>query len=167
MDKLLPTSLVGSYAQPDWLIDRADLAGRFPPRVRARELWRVADDHLDEAQDDATILANGHILVFDNGLQRGWSRVLEVDPLTDRIVWEYGATDRERFYSRGRGNAQRLPNGNTLIADSDNGRAFEVTHEGDLVWEFRNPFLVEKQGRNHRAPLWARRYAEATLPGPG
>jgi len=55
--KLLPTTLVGSYAQPDWLIDREKLAGRFPPRVRARELWRVAPDWLEEAQDDATILA--------------------------------------------------------------------------------------------------------------
>lgn len=54
---LLPTSLVGSYAQPDWLIDRKKLAGRFPPRVRARELWRVAPEWLDEAQDDATLLA--------------------------------------------------------------------------------------------------------------
>jgi 5-methyltetrahydropteroyltriglutamate--homocysteine methyltransferase len=56
---LLPTSLVGSYAQPDWLIDRKKLAGRFPPRVRARELWRVAPEFLDEAQDDATLLAIG------------------------------------------------------------------------------------------------------------
>ncbi len=55
--RLLPTSLVGSYAQPDWLIDRAKLAGRFPPRVRARELWRVAPEFLDSAQDDATLLA--------------------------------------------------------------------------------------------------------------
>ncbi len=54
---LLPASLVGSYAQPDWLIDRAGLAGRFPPRVRARELWRVAPEHLAQAQDDATVLA--------------------------------------------------------------------------------------------------------------
>jgi len=54
---LLPTSLVGSYAQPEWLIDRARLAGRFPPRVRARELWRVAPEHLEEAQNDATLLA--------------------------------------------------------------------------------------------------------------
>jgi 5-methyltetrahydropteroyltriglutamate--homocysteine methyltransferase len=49
--------LVGSYAQPEWLIDRAKLAGRFPPRVRARELWRVEEAHLEEAQDDATVLA--------------------------------------------------------------------------------------------------------------
>jgi 5-methyltetrahydropteroyltriglutamate--homocysteine methyltransferase len=54
---LLPTSLVGSYPQPEWLIDRAKLAGRFPPRVRARELWRVAPEYLAQAQDDATLLA--------------------------------------------------------------------------------------------------------------
>jgi 5-methyltetrahydropteroyltriglutamate--homocysteine methyltransferase len=54
---MLPTSLVVSYAQPDWLIDRAKLAGRFPPRVRARELWRPAPEHLAQAQDDATVLA--------------------------------------------------------------------------------------------------------------
>ena len=54
---LLPTSLVGSYAQPEWLIDRKKLAGRFPPRVRAQELWRVAPDFIDQAQDDATLLA--------------------------------------------------------------------------------------------------------------
>jgi 5-methyltetrahydropteroyltriglutamate--homocysteine methyltransferase len=54
---VLPTSLVGSYAQPDWLIDREKLAGRFPPRVRARELWRVDPAYLQQAQDDATVLA--------------------------------------------------------------------------------------------------------------
>ncbi len=54
---VLPTSLVGSYAQPDWLIDRAKLAGRFPPRVRAKELWRVEPEYLEQAQDDATLLA--------------------------------------------------------------------------------------------------------------
>jgi 5-methyltetrahydropteroyltriglutamate--homocysteine methyltransferase len=54
---LLPTSLVGSYPQPDWLIDREKLAGRFPPRVRVRELWRVAPEWLEQAMDDATLLA--------------------------------------------------------------------------------------------------------------
>lgn len=54
---LFPTSLVGSYPQPEWLIDRKRLAGRFPPRVRALELWRVAPEYLQEAQDDATLLA--------------------------------------------------------------------------------------------------------------
>src|SRR5216117_3626861 len=54
---LFPTTLVGSYPQPEWLIDRKKLAGRFPPRVRARELWRIPDALLAEAQDDATLLA--------------------------------------------------------------------------------------------------------------
>jgi 5-methyltetrahydropteroyltriglutamate--homocysteine methyltransferase len=54
---LFPTTLVGSYPQPDWLIDREKLASRFPPRVRARELWRIADRYLAEAQNDATVLA--------------------------------------------------------------------------------------------------------------
>ena len=54
---LFPTTLVGSYPQPDWLIDRQKLAGRFPPRVRAKELWRVPEPYLAQAQDDATLLA--------------------------------------------------------------------------------------------------------------
>jgi 5-methyltetrahydropteroyltriglutamate--homocysteine methyltransferase len=54
---ILPTSLVGSYAQPDWLLDRSKLAKRFPPRVRAMELWRIGPEWLQEAQDDATRLA--------------------------------------------------------------------------------------------------------------
>ena len=54
---LFPTTLVGSYPQPEWLIDRAKLAERFPPRVRARELWRIAPEFLGEAQNDATLLA--------------------------------------------------------------------------------------------------------------
>src|ERR671914_1152599 len=54
---LFPTTLVGSYPQPEWLIDRAKLAARFPPRVRARELWRVPGPLLEEAQNDATVLA--------------------------------------------------------------------------------------------------------------
>jgi 5-methyltetrahydropteroyltriglutamate--homocysteine methyltransferase len=54
---LFPTTLVGSYPQPDWLIDRKKLAGRFPPRVRAKELWRLAEPWLEEAQNDATLLA--------------------------------------------------------------------------------------------------------------
>ena len=56
-DTLLPTTLVGSYAQPEWLIDRNKLAGRFPPRVRAKELWRIPPQYLEQAQNDATIVA--------------------------------------------------------------------------------------------------------------
>ena len=57
MNQLLPTTVVGSYPQPEWLIDRERLGSRLPPRVRARELWRVNEQFLEEAQDDATLLA--------------------------------------------------------------------------------------------------------------
>ena len=57
MNKLLPTSLVGSYPQPEWLIDRAELSGHPPPRIRAQGLWRVGPEFLEEAQNDATLLA--------------------------------------------------------------------------------------------------------------
>jgi 5-methyltetrahydropteroyltriglutamate--homocysteine methyltransferase len=73
---LLPTSLVGSYPQPDWLIDRGRLADRFPPRVRARELWRVAPEFLEQAQRDATLLAiraqedAGLDIITDGEIQR-------------------------------------------------------------------------------------------------
>src|SRR3954449_9109669 len=77
MNRLLPTTLVGSYAQPDWLIDRQKLAGRFPPRVRAKELWRVSPEWLDEAQDDATRIAirdmerAGIDIITDGEMRRG------------------------------------------------------------------------------------------------
>jgi len=54
---LFPTTIVGSFPQPEWLIDRAKLAGRFPPRVRAKELWRIPPQYLEEAQNDATLIA--------------------------------------------------------------------------------------------------------------
>jgi 5-methyltetrahydropteroyltriglutamate--homocysteine methyltransferase len=54
---LFPTSLVGSYCQPDWLIDREKLKGQFPPRTRAKELWRIPEPFLQQAQDDATLVA--------------------------------------------------------------------------------------------------------------
>src|SRR5262252_7309764 len=57
MNTLLPTTLVGSYPQPDWLIDRGKLLKQMPPRVRARELWRVDPERLEQAQDDATLVA--------------------------------------------------------------------------------------------------------------
>ena len=56
---LFPTSLVGSYPQPDWLIDRERLAHRFPPRVRARELWRVAPEHLAQDRKNARPVISG------------------------------------------------------------------------------------------------------------
>src|SRR2546425_13170040 len=74
---LFPTTLVGSYPQPEWLIDRQKLAARFPPRVRAKELWRIAEPWREEAQDDATLLAiraqedAGVDIITDGEIRRG------------------------------------------------------------------------------------------------
>jgi len=90
-----------------------------------------------------TMLGNGNILIFDNGTHRAYSRVIEINPVNGQIVWEYKAEPPEGFHSRYEGNAQRLANGNTLICESRKGRAFEVTPEGEIVWEFFGPEIKE------------------------
>ena len=112
-------------------------------------VWWWGGGELD-AQHDATLLENGNVLVYDNGLRRKWGRVLEIDPRTDEIVWQYVAEPREKLYTGSMGAAQRLPNGNTLIAESERGHAFEVTRDGELVWDFLVPHL-DKDG--HRVSL--------------
>lgn len=96
---------------------------------------------------DARVLPSGNIQVFDNGIDRTWTRVLEVDPLTKKIVWEYHASDRKSFYSSSQGASQRLPNGNTLICNSMSGQAFEVTASGERVWEYLAPYFNDEDQR--------------------
>jgi hypothetical protein len=86
-----------------------------------------------------TLLENGHILIFDNGVDREYSRVIELDPLTEEIVWEYKADPPGSFYTSGGGSAQRFPNGNTLICETNKGRAFEIDRSGAVVWMWLNP----------------------------
>jgi hypothetical protein len=113
---------------------------------------------------DAVVLPSGNLLVFDNGLGRGWSRVLELEPISRRIVWEYRAPEPKTFYTQTRGANQRLANGNTLIAQSDSGRAFEVTPGGEVVWEFLNPNTSEgKRGALVRMRRIEPRLVEAWL----
>ena len=88
-----------------------------------------------------TMLPNGNVLIFDNGKYRGFSRVLEVEPASGRIVWKYQGEPPESFFSQWRGSVQRLANGNTLICESERGYVFEVTAQGKKVWELWNPEL--------------------------
>ncbi len=96
---------------------------------------------------EGQVLANGNVLIFDNGIASKRSRVIEVDPLSREIVWEYTAPVPADFFTPGRGGAQRLDNGNTLVTNSNHGQAFEVTPEGEMVWEFLNPHLNEERHR--------------------
>jgi outer membrane protein assembly factor BamB len=103
------------------------------------------------SQHDPQVLDNGHLLLFDNrGGNRGERRasaVLELDPASGQEHWAYRADPANQFYSSTCGAAQRLPNGNTLITESDRGRAFEVTPEQEIVWEYRNPHRAGPDGR--------------------
>ncbi len=126
-----------------------------------RVLWHWGLDELD-LPHHPTLLDNGNLLIFDNGTRRGWSRVVEVNPVTGKIDWKYNADPPESFYSSSRGAAERLDNGNTLIVESQRGRAFEVTREGEIVWEFVEPRTRERGilGTRERATI----YRMARLP---
>jgi hypothetical protein len=91
-------------------------------------------------QHDAEVLKNGHIFLFDNGPKKSErSRALELDPRSLEIRWEYAGGPGEPLWSRTCGTVQRLPGGNTLVVESDNGRAIEITPEGEIVWEWLSP----------------------------
>lgn len=107
-----------------------------------KDSWKIVWSWGTEALDwphAPTMLEDGHILIFDNGIHRGFTRVLEIDPATGRITWEYKGSPRSDFYSNYRGAAQRLPNGNTLICEAARGRVFEIDRENRLAWEYWNP----------------------------
>jgi len=119
-------------------------------RENGKVVWAWGPGTLDR-QHMPTMLPNGHILVYDNGNTLERTRILELEPLTGKIVWQYQADPPTSFYSPTRGSNQRLPNGNTFIAESDSGRLFEVTREGEVVWEFLNPDL---RPDGERMPLY-------------
>jgi hypothetical protein len=105
--------------------------------------WKLGHDVFC-GQHDPSMLDNGNVLVFDNGGFRKnthatFSRVIEVDPKTDEIVWLYRDRPTFNFYSRNISGARRLPNGNTLITEGQFGRLFQVTPDGEVVWEYINP----------------------------
>ncbi len=112
-------------------------------------------------QHDAEFLPDGRLLLFDNEggdpSSGDGSRVLEVNPVTWKVHWSYGGQEHERLDTEARGSQSRLANGNTLIVESWGGRVFEVTRQGEIVWEFVNP--VRGGPDNTRIPIihWADR----------
>ena len=91
------------------------------------------------AQHEPTLLSNGDILLLDNRGHYGMSKVIDLDPLTQEIVWAYEGTPENGFYTETSGSAHRLANGNTLVVESNSGRAFEIAVDGEIVWEYFNP----------------------------
>jgi len=117
--------------------------------------WHLGPEVLAQ-QHYPNLLPSGNILLFDNGTHRAYnpvtfSRVLEIDPATKQIVWSYQDQPIFNFYSPYESSAQRLPGGNTFICEGVFGRLFEVTPEGEVVWEYINPYFgeVELLGENN------------------
>ncbi|MDE2842389.1 MAG: aryl-sulfate sulfotransferase, partial [Chloroflexota bacterium] len=99
-------------------------------------------------QHDPNLLPNGNVLIYDNGSHRRnvglpFSRVLEVNPDSNEIVWQYQDSPPYNFFSPYISGARRLPNGNTLITEGMFGRMFQVTAQGEVVWEYINPYFYE------------------------
>jgi arylsulfotransferase ASST len=118
-------------------------------RSTGNVIWRLGSPPLAQ-QHDPRPLPNGNLLIFDNGAHRRdhpapFSRVIEVNPRTNAIVWEYSEPSLFDFFSPYLSSAQRLPNGNTLICEGCQGRVFEVTHQGQIVWEYVSPYFVEEE----------------------
>lgn len=114
-------------------------------RKTGKIVWKLGPPTV-AGQHAPLLIENGNVLIFDNGVHRlddsmPYSRVIEVDPAINRIVWRYQDKPAWNFFSPRMGYAQRLPNGNTLITESTFGRIFEVTREGQIVWEYVNPFF--------------------------
>ena len=119
-------------------------------RATGRIIWELGSPPLAQ-QHDPRPLPNGNVLIFDNGTHRRdhpaiFSRVIEVDPRTGAIVWEYKDPSWFEFFSPYISGVQRLANGNTLICEGCHGRIFEVTPAGEIVWEYVSPHFFDEPG---------------------
>ncbi len=146
------------YGAGHWLLSMRNINAIFVIDPDAGEvLWAWGPTNVT-FQHHPTLLDDGRMLVFDNGVER--SRVLELDPLTGQIHWRYAP--EQGFFTETRGSNQRLPNGHTLITESDTGYVFEVTPEGRTVWRWANPDVND---RGERAALFRmERFARDALP---
>jgi hypothetical protein len=151
----LPRDVEGLGSQGDLLVSmrRIDTIAVIDPSGK-RVLWSWGPGDL-RRQHHPTLLDNGNLLIFDNGApDRLWTRIIEYSPTQDEIVWQYKADPPEDFYCNSRGSAQMLPNGNVLVTDSASGRVFEITRAGEVVWEFLNPVMREKDDNVRRETIY-------------
>jgi hypothetical protein len=132
-------------------------------RTTGTIIWKLGAPPLC-GQHAPTPLTNGNLLIFDNGPHRldhpiPFSRVIEIELATKEIVWEYREKRESNFFSPRISNAQRLPNGNTLICEGDFGRLFEVTASGEIVWEYVNPYFGGPPDNQNNRVFRAYRYS--------
>ena len=141
---------------------RLNMIGLIDKQTRKMK-WQHRDDSFG-MQHDCTPLPNGNITLYANGINtttNPFSRVIELDPRTGKTVWEYRGRPTYTFFSPHISGAQRLASGNTLICEGQWGRLFEVTPEGEIVWEYVSPFMAaDRFGDPSNEVFRAYRYAE-------
>lgn len=115
--------------------------------------WREGIAYLDRPHAPM-LRGSDRLLLFDNGWRRGYSKIVEVNTLSKKIVWQYEATPPESFFSKRGAMAQHLPNGNVLITESAKGHIFEITREGQIVWDFWNPRIYAHNGKRNVYRAW-------------
>lgn len=132
-------------------------------------VWKLGAEVLGQ-QHDPSMLDNGNVLIFDNGILRKeigrtYSRVIEIEPESKEIVWEYKELPFYNFYSPHISGARRLLNGNTLVTEGAFGRMFQVTIEGEIVWEYINPNFIESmEGYITNTVFRANHYIKEEIP---
>jgi len=109
----------------------------------------------------------GDIILFNNFLTAERSSVLTLNPRTRRVVREYTGPKSEPLHSRRSGRVELLPNGNTLVVETDRGRALELTEDGEVVWEFRSPYRVGERGDKRASERVDKEPGERVDKGPG
>ncbi|MFT7678391.1 MAG: outer membrane protein assembly factor BamB [Planctomycetota bacterium] len=147
--QVLPPDAPASLGPGNWLLclRNASLILVLDPTTGYIR-WHFEAKHLDFPHHPS-LLPNGRILLFDNGWQRGFSRLLELDAVTPfGIAWSWSSPQPESFFSKTRGAVERLPNGGTLVTNSESGHLFELDAKGRLSWEYRNPLAAD--GRRRR-----------------
>lgn len=146
-----------AFTPGNWLISfrhgsMVFILGKENKKILWRAIYDQVKDRL-EGPHAPVMLPSGNILILDNGRYRKWSRLIELDPVSMQVAWEY----REKgFYTLSQGYVQKLANGNMLVTEAEQGYVFEITPDKQLVWEFYHPEQQNEKNSNDKKK-WGRR----------
>jgi len=152
--QLTPNNVEGLWDRGDFLISILKLNSVAVISSNGKELLWIWGNRTLELQHHASQLEDNTILIFDNGKKRGYSRIIKVDPINEKIVWSYQADPPKNFFSASRGGVQQLPNGNILITETNKGHAFEITPEGKIVWDYYEKQIEKKDNEILRHSIY-------------
>ena len=150
----LEQDIPGIAKKGDWLVtvrnlDRIIIVDPNTEKI----IWQWGENIISKPHH-ATFLERDRILLLDNGVQKESSRAIVIEIPSGKILWQYGQKSGQEFFTAQRGSAQRLANGNTLIAESDKGRVFEVTESGEIVWEWYADFYTQGLHKGKRRVVY-------------